>query len=180
VCHGPSSRSRGRCALTPVTLPAPPPSIDANRRRWSIALQVTLGVMVVFIGVLGTLEHSGIRRVVAAWINIHALFGSLLVASVGARLRWCLKSRRSAGAAELRELNRHLSRIVYLILYLVIGARFVVNIVNHFFLAESACRSLACMLIPPMGDSRAILAYGLGVLIAIRVFIFWLFRSRQR
>jgi hypothetical protein len=166
--------------LTPVTLPTPPPSIDANRRRWSIALQVTVGVMGVFIGVLGTLEHSGIRMVVASWINIHALFGALLSTLVGARLRWRLKSRPAAEAAELRELNRHLSRIVYLMLYLVIGTRFVVNVVNHFFLAESACGSLKCMLIPSRGDSRAILAYGLGVLVAIRVFIFWLFRSRQR
>jgi hypothetical protein len=166
--------------LTSVTLPTPPPSIDANRRRWSIALQVTVGVMGVFIGVLGTLEHSGIRMVVASWINIHALFGALLSTLVGARLRWCLKSRPAAEVAELRELNRHLSRIVYLMLYLVIGTRFVVNIVNHFFLAESACGSLKCMLIPSRGDSRAILAYGLGVLVAIRVFIFWLFRSRQR
>lgn len=136
--------------------------------------------MVVFIGVLGTLEHSRIRMVVAPWINIHVLFGALLFALVGARLRWCLKSMPPAGAAELRELNRHLSRIVYLMLYLVIGARSVVNVVNHVFLAESACRSLECLLIPPRGDSRAILVYGLGVLGAIRVFIFWLFRSRQR
>jgi cytochrome b561 len=139
-----------------------------------------LGVVVAIIGLLGTLEHSGIRMVVASWINIHALFGVLLSTLVAARLRWRLKSRPPAGAAELRELNRHLSRIVYLMLYLVIGARVVVNIVNHFFLAESACRSQECMSIPPREDSRAILAYGLAVLVAIRVFIFWLFRSRQR
>lgn len=139
-----------------------------------------MGAVVVFIGVLGTLEHSRIRMVVTPWINLHALFGALLFSLVGARLRWCLKSKLRPGAAKLRELNRHLSRVVYLMIYLVIGVRFLINIVNRFFSAESACRSLECLLIPPRGDSRAILAYGLGALVAMRVFIFWLFRSHQR
>lgn len=159
--------------------PALPPSIDANRRRWPIALQMALGVMVVFIGVPGTLEHSPKRIVVESWINLHALFGALLLYLASARLRWCQKSRPAKGAEELRELNRGVSRIVYLMLYLVIGSRVAVNVLTHFFLAESACRSQGCRLIPPKGDSRAILPYGVGVLVAIHVFIFWPFRSRK-
>lgn len=144
-----------------------------------MALQVTLGVIVVFVGFLGTLEHSGMRKVVASWINIPALFGALLFALVGARLQGCLESNPQTGAAELRQLTRHLSRIVYLLLYLIIGAKVVVNIVNDFFLAEAARSSPKCMIFRPMGDLRAIFAYGLAVLIAIRVLILWLFRSRQ-
>lgn len=165
--------------MTPAILPSQPHSVDANRRRWSIALQVTLGVMAVVVGFLGTIEHSGIRIVVASWINIHALFGALLFALMVARLRWCLASRPAIGAAELRELTRDLSRIVYLVLYLVIGARVVVSIVNHFLLAEAACGLQKCMIVRPTGDLRTIFTYGLAVLIAIRVLILWLFRSRQ-
>jgi cytochrome b561 len=153
--------------------------VAPNQRRWRIALHVTLGVIVVSVGLLGTLDHSGMRRVVASWINIHALFGALLFALVVARLQWCVESRPPAGAAELRELTRHLSRIVYLLLYLVIGTRVVVNIVNYSFLAEAACRSQNCMQLQSTGDLRAIVAYGVAVLVAIRVLILWLSRSRR-
>jgi cytochrome b561 len=154
-------------------------AVAPKRRRWRIALQVTLGVIVVFVGILGTLDHSRTRIVVASWVDIHALFGGLLFALIVARLQWCLEPRPPAGAAEVRDLTRHLSRMVYLLVYLVIGARVVVNTVNYFFLAEAACRSQECMAFQPLGDLRAIFAYGLGVLIAIRVLIFWLFRSRR-
>jgi cytochrome b561 len=154
-------------------------SVAPNRRRWRIALQVTLGVAVVFVGILGTLDHSGIRRVVGSWINVPALFGALLFALVVARLQWCLESGPPVGAAEPRELTRHLSRIVYLLLYLLTGTRLVVNIVNYFLLSEPVCRSLQCTILQPTDDLGAIFAYALGVLIAIRVLIVGLFRSRR-
>jgi cytochrome b561 len=155
-------------------------SVALNRRRWRIVLHVTLGVIVVFVGFLGTLDHSGMRTVVASWINIHALFGALLFALVVARLQWCLESRPPAGAADLRELTRHLSRIVYLLLYLVFGAGVVINIVKYLFLANAVCRLQKCMISLPTGDLRAIFVYGVAVLVAIRVLILWLSRSRQR
>jgi cytochrome b561 len=138
-----------------------------------------LGVLVVFVGFLGTFDHSGIRTVVASWVDIHALFGALLFTLVVTRLKWCLESSPPAGAPELRVLTRHLSRLVYLLLYLVIGARVVLNIVNYFFLAETACRARTCMIFQPTGDLRLIVGYGLAVLITIRVLILWLFRSRR-
>jgi len=91
--------------LTPVTMRLRTHSVAPNRRRGRIALHMTFGVIVVFVGFLGTLDHSGMRRVVASWINIHALFGALLFALVVARLQWCLESRPLAGAGELRELT---------------------------------------------------------------------------
>jgi cytochrome b561 len=154
-------------------------AVAPNRRRWRIALQVTLGVIVVLVGILGTLDHSGIRRVVPSWINLHAFFGAALFALVVARLQWCLASRPPSGAAEVRELTRHLSRIVYLLLYLLTGARVVVNIVNFFLSSEPVCRSPQCIILQPSDDWDAILAYSIGVLIAIRVMILWLFRSRR-
>lgn len=157
---------------------SPVHSVAPNRRRRRIVLQVIIGVIVVFVGILGTLDHSRIRIVAASWVDIHALFGGLLFALIVARLQWCLESSPPAGAAEVRDLTRHLSRIVYLLLYLVIGTRVVVNTVNYF-LAEAACRSQECMSFQPLGDLRATFAYGLGVLIAIRVLILWLFRSRR-
>jgi cytochrome b561 len=140
---------------------------------------MSLGVIVVFVGFLGTLEHSGMRKIVASWIDIPALFGVLLFTLVVARLQGCLECRPPTGAAELRQLTRHLSRIVYLLLYLIIGAKVVVNIVNDFILTEAARSSPKYLIFRPVGDLREIFAYGLVVLIAIRVLILWLFRSRR-
>jgi cytochrome b561 len=137
---------------------------------------MTLGVTVVVMGLFGTAKNSGIRMAMESWINVHALFGTLLFALVAARLRWCLESGPPYGAAELREVRRHLYRVVYLVLYLVFGARILVNFSSYLLLAEAECRN--CRLVRPLGDLRAIFAYSLAVLIAIRVLILWLSRPR--
>jgi cytochrome b561 len=62
-----------------------------------------------------------------SWINIHALFGLLLCSLVLARCRWRVKHSPQMRPAELRELSRHLSRIVYLLLYVVVGARLIIG-----------------------------------------------------
>jgi len=64
-------------------------------------------------------------------INIHALFGLLLCGLVLGRCRWCVG--KSSGMRPNRGLSRHLSRIVYLILYVVIGAREVIGILNSLW-----------------------------------------------
>jgi cytochrome b561 len=61
-------------------------------------------------------------------INIHALFGLLLCGLVFARYRWCVGD--SPRMPPNRGLFRHLSRIVYLILYLIVGVREIVGILN--------------------------------------------------
>jgi hypothetical protein len=70
------------------------------------------------------------RQVLEAWINIHALFGLLLCGLMFARYRWHLRHSPRMLAADIHELTRHLSRIVYLSLYVVIGVREIIGIVN--------------------------------------------------
>jgi cytochrome b561 len=63
-------------------------------------------------------------------MNVHALFGLLLCGLVLARYRWLVERSPHMLPSEIPELSRHLSRIVYLFLYAVIGAREVVGILN--------------------------------------------------
>jgi hypothetical protein len=68
-----------------------------------------------------------------SWINIHALFGLLLCGLVLARCRWRVKHSPPMSPADIRQLSRHLSRIVYLLLYVVIGVREIIGILNSLW-----------------------------------------------
>jgi cytochrome b561 len=62
--------------------------------------------------------------------NIHALFALLLCGLVFARCRWHVRHSPRMLPADIHGLTRHLSRIVYLLLYLVLGVREIIGIVN--------------------------------------------------
>src|ERR1700679_2966605 len=87
------------------------------------ALYGCIALAAVVIGVLGLLRGSWPRQVLESWINIHLLFGLLLCGLVFARCRWHIKHSSRMLPADIRQLTRHLSRIVYLLLYGVIGVR---------------------------------------------------------
>ena len=100
-----------------------------QERRWVLVLYVCAVIMVAAVGVLGLERVSWLRRLVESWINIHALFGLLLCGLVLARHQWII--RQSPRLREdTRALSRHLSRIVYLMLYLVLGASQGIRLVN--------------------------------------------------
>jgi len=110
-------------------------SLHSSARTYSLegtlrALYGFIALAAVVVGVLGLLRGSWPRRVLESWINIHALFGLLLCGLVLARCRWCVKHSPRMPPADINELTRHLSRIVYLFLYVVIGVREVIGVVN--------------------------------------------------
>jgi cytochrome b561 len=105
--------------------------VDADfRERLLTALHGGIALIAVAIGVLGLQADSLPRQAVEAGINIHALFALLLCGLVFARCRWRLERSPRMRAVDIRELSRHLSRIVYLLLYLVIGVREVMGILH--------------------------------------------------
>ena len=97
------------------------------------ALYGCIALAIVSIGVLGLLRGSWLRQVLESWINIHVLFGLLLGGLVFARCRWHVKHSSRMLPADIHELTRHLSRIVYLLLYVVIGVREIIGIVNSLW-----------------------------------------------
>jgi cytochrome b561 len=154
---------------------------DARRQNASaFALQAVLAILVVSVGILGVSSDSALRRLAGDWVNIHALFGLILCGLVISRFRWRLKHHRPVRPAELRELTRHLSRIVYLSLYLVIGAKQLMAVVNSSWRGNdlggghiaAACTSANCSVIGSTKDFQAILLYGIVMLVLIRALTF--------
>lgn len=103
-----------------------------QERRWVLVLYVCASIMVATVGVLGVERDSWLRRLVESWINIHALFGLLLCGLVLARYQWIIQHSPRL-RDDTRALSRHLSRIVYLMLYLVLGASQGISLVNSIW-----------------------------------------------
>jgi hypothetical protein len=104
------------------------PALLSFRDRMPEALCAVVTLATVATGILGLLGPSWPRRTLESRINIHALFGLLLCGLVLARYRWCVGH---AFACDARGLSRHLSRIVYLVLYLVVGISQILAVLNH-------------------------------------------------
>ena len=96
-----------------------------------------MAVATIAIGVLGLSRGSWPRQVLESWNGVHALFGLLLCGLVFARCRWQVKHSPRMLPADIRELTRRLSRNVYLLLYVVIGVRETIGIVNGLWYGGS-------------------------------------------
>jgi len=104
-----------------------------SRERMLTTLYGCIALVTVAIGVLGLPGASWPRQMLESWINIHALFGLLLCSLVFSRYQWSVTHSPRMLPSGIRQLSRHLSRIVYLLLYLVIGAREIIGILNSLW-----------------------------------------------
>ena len=161
-----------------------------SRESMLAALYVCIALVAVAIGVLGLLANSWPRQMLESWINIHVLFGLLLCGLVFSRARWRVKHSPRMLPADIQELSRHLSRIVYLLLYVVIGVRQIISVLTStwhggtvdFNLFDEHLRNGPdSPTWNPKDDFQLFLGTGFSVLIIIRVVAFrlWL-RSVER
>jgi cytochrome b561 len=161
-----------------------------SRQRMLMAFYGCAALLVVIIGVLGLLDGSWLRQMLESWINIHALFGLLLCGMVLARYQWQVRHSPCMLPTDIRELSRHLSRIVYLLLYVVIGVRQSIGIVNSIWHGSAVDFNLFDDRFRngpdragwnPKDDFQLFLAIGIFALIIVRVLAFrlWL-RSVER
>jgi cytochrome b561 len=157
-----------------------------SRERAITALYGCIALVTVAIEVLGLQGDSWLRQVLESWINIHALFGLLLCGLVLARCRSRLERSPGMRAADIPELSRHLSRLVYLLLYAVIGVREVIGILHHLWYGGPVDFSLFDARFSrgpdhagfdPKDDFQLFLTSGLVALLFVRVLAFTL-RSR--
>jgi hypothetical protein len=148
------------------------------RARQDTALYCGLGGLVILVGVLGLLPDPWITGAVQSKTVFHALFGSLLCGLVVLRFRWWLKISPPAHPLDVRRFTRRLSRMVYLVLYLVTGAMEIISIVGARQDGILPSRDLA--LLKPSSDSEAFLICGLIALVWIRVLAFWSWRRLVR
>lgn len=151
------------------------------RERMLAALYGCIALLAVVIGVLGLLGASWPRQMLESWINIHVLFVLLLCAVVLTRCRWRVKHSPHMLPADIRGLSRHLSHIVYLMLYLVIGVGEAISILNSLWhggavdlnLFDERFRNGPDRVgFNPKDDFQLFLASGLFALIFVRVLAF--------
>jgi hypothetical protein len=156
-----------------------------TRERTFTALYGCTALITVAIGAVGLQGDSWLRQALEAWINIHVLFGVLLCGLVLARYRRRVAHSPRMLTADIRELSRHLSRIVYLLLYLVIGTREVIGLLNSLWHGGPANFSLLdprfrqgpdYVGFNPRDDFQLFFASGLFALLFVRVsaFTLWL------
>jgi cytochrome b561 len=161
-----------------------------SRQRLLIALYGCAMAAVAMIGVLGLLGGSWLRRMIESCINIHALFGLLVCGLVLARYQWHLRHSPCMLTADIRQLSRHLSRIVYLVLYVVVGVRQSIGIISSIWHGDAVDFNLFDGHFRngpdragwnPKDDFQLFFATGLFALIIVRVFTLrlWL-RSVER
>jgi hypothetical protein len=101
-----------------------------SRERILTALYGCTALITVATGVLGLPGASWPRQMLESWINIHALFALLLCSLVFSGYQWRVIHSPRMLPSDIRQLSRHLSRMVYLLLYLVIGVRGILGILN--------------------------------------------------
>ena len=146
-----------------------------------VALYWGMAVLAVLVGLFGLVRDSWLATALMSRSCVHALFGLLLVGLVIARFYWWLKHTPPAQNADIRRFSRQLSRLVYLVLFLVIGARQITGIVNFMWhggildfdllLNSDNARDLG--IYKSTADFRAILVCGLIALAVIRGLAFW-------
>jgi cytochrome b561 len=122
---------------------------------------------------------------VESWINIHLLFGLLLCGWIMIRYQRRVSQSPSMLPADVRGLSRQMSRIVYCVLYGVIGLKQSINIVSSlwhggavdFSLFDASLRHGPDTKVFDLHDDfQLFLASGLVPLVIVRVMAFrlWL------
>jgi len=153
----------------------PPPSPpDVPRRRSTIALHWSMAILAVSVGVVGLFGDSGPKWLQLPWLNVQALFGLLLASLVIARFHGRVKYGPPLLAADIKTLSRHLSRMVYLLLYLTIGIKQLIALAS--FVAHGGGFDFGLFQVAsnrgvfePTAEFQAFLVYGLLALIIIRM-----------
>jgi cytochrome b561 len=153
----------------------------ARRIRQIVALYWGMAVLAVLVGDFGLVRDSWHAMAPTSRSWVHALFGLLLVGLVIAQFLWWLKHSPPAQKADIRLFSRQLSRLIYLVLYLVIGTNQIIGIVNFMWhggildfgllLSNDSAQDLG--IYKSTADFRAILVCGLIALALIRSLAFW-------
>jgi len=140
-------------------------------------LQGCAALLVVMIGVLSLIDDSAARHVLQSWINIHALFAVTLFGLLLARFQSCVKRGAPLLPPDVRALCRDLSRLVYVMVYAVIGIRQCVGIVGGMWHAGALNSPADPARFDPKGDFSLLFITTLVALALVRFMAFRLLPS---
>jgi cytochrome b561 len=139
-------------------------SIELGRRApvrsWDLPL------LVCTVGIAGLLHDSWPTPELRPWINLHAVFGLLLWIMVVAQFEQGARSPSLLQQANFQVLCRQLSRVVYILLYILFGANQLIRCGVIFWNRESIGALHPAILQPPE-NLRDYLVYGIIALLTI-------------
>ena len=142
-------------------------SLFRKFKRRANAQRNSFPCFIVAVGVAGQLQDSWPMMLQWPRINLHAVFGILLLCMVLVEMQRAGLADTMASAADKRALRRQLSRAVYLQLYLLFGMSQFVHIAA--LLWNSGLGVMHPAMVPPPENLRDYLAYGIFALLTIRV-----------
>ncbi len=128
------------------------------------ALAVALGA----IGIAGLLRDAWPGAPHLTGVNLHAIFGVMLWLVVVAQFSHATLAVRRLSGAGVHELCRHLSRRIYLLLYVLFGASQLVRLAAILWNSGTQGASHPAVLAAPE-NLRDYLLYGVFALLSIRV-----------
>ena len=149
-----------------------------DSRVWNYAPEAGLALLLLVIGTAGLVAPSWPRERVDSWINIHLLFGLLLCSWVVIRFQRSVRVSPCLLPADVRRLSRELSRIVYCVLYGVLGLTQGIGIVSSLWhggavdfslFSESSRHGPDSALFDLHDDFQQFLASGLAPLVIVRI-----------
>jgi cytochrome b561 len=129
---------------------------DENR---AIAAQWGTALVVVVVGIVGLLRDSGTKSIPESWLNVHALFGLLLCVSITTRFYRGMKHPALVPSIDIDVFTRHVSRMVYLLLYGLLGAKQIIDIAT--FLLHGGGFDFHRTILTPIEDFQVYVAYGM-------------------
>jgi cytochrome b561 len=101
---------------------------DRNARAWAL-FHFPLAPLVVLVGILGVIHDSWPGSLPHRG-NLHVLFGVLLLVCVVARFYGRMHQTPRMVLADIRPFSRHLARLVYLLLYVLMFCRLIMNVAS--------------------------------------------------
>jgi hypothetical protein len=144
----------------------------STSRRTRRGLALYCGPLVILAGARALLPAAWIAAVLDSKTAVQAVFGVLLSSLIIVRFHYWAKYSPPLSAAGIRLFSRGLSRMVYLVLYLIIGAQLIVNIVGRLQGEAGPAQELGVL----KPTSQAFVVYGLIALVLIRVLAYLTWR----
>jgi len=139
-------------------------SIELGRR--APVRSTDLSLLVCTVGIAGLLHDSWPTLKLQPWINLHAVFGLLLWLMVVAQFEQGARSPNLPQQANFQVLCRRLSRVVYILLYILFGANLLIRC-GVIFWNRGSFGTLHPAILQPPENLRDYLVYGIIALLTI-------------
>lgn len=168
------------CLMVRIAMLARLLPVDLCRPQLRAGLfQRILPIIIVLAGIVVPASTLPPRTAFAFWMNLHPVFGLLLLVFVASSFYWHLNVPAPLRRSDIRQFSRRLGRNVYLLLYLVIFIKKMIELIRAAwqdgFLDMGLLKDYLQMPADRVGDAfrqdfQGYIAAGVLAIIVVRVF----------